>query len=96
VSLTLQQRNRLKLALACERHVRRALVVEGGERPLLAFEYDDRPESVESAKAVIAELVAAVAPALGRAARDFGFSAGGPEEIARVASGGEVVYERDR
>ena len=86
----------LRGALARQPDVSRALLLTGGDKPALVFEYDERPPSVSAAQARLQKLLAAVAPVLGDAAYGLGFSAGGPEEVARLAAGAEVVYERGR
>ncbi len=92
--LSPQHLNRLRLVLAKHPQVRRAIYVEDAARPVIAFEYDERPPSVEEAQRRVCRLVEAVAPALGRARFEVGLSAGGPEEIAPTAERGEVIYER--
>jgi hypothetical protein len=92
--LSRKQRDDLAGVLAGRPEVVRALFVSSGERPALVFEYDERPATVETARKNIQELVAAVAPVLGRSATTLGFAAGGPGEVARIAPGGEVVFER--
>ena len=94
MKLTDESREALRAVLATRPAVRRAFFVESGQRPMLAFEYDERPESAEAAKAGILDLLETVAPALGSLAFECGFNAGGPEEIADLASRGEVLYER--
>jgi hypothetical protein len=92
-SLSSEQRAALAMVLAERPEVARAIFVTDGPKPVLAFEYDDRPESVEAARTAVQELVAAVAPALGDTARAIGFVAGGRDDL-RSSAGGEVVYER--
>jgi len=93
---SLDERTRAEIAsvLAGRPDVARALIPPGGPKPTIAFEYDERPATVEEASRRVEELVSAVAPILGSRAREFGFAAGGPEEIARLAAGADVLYER--
>jgi hypothetical protein len=95
MKLSEEERRALQSVLKVRPEVRRALYVERGERPTVAFEYDDRPTDVEAAQSMIQDLVTAGAPVLGELASECGFSAGGPEEIALLASGGDVIYERE-
>jgi hypothetical protein len=95
--LSTKQLRELNRLLAERREVARALLVPEGSKPkpTLMFEYDERPADVDAARTAIQELVAAVAPALGDAAYKLGFSAGGPEDVASIAPGGKVIYERE-
>jgi hypothetical protein len=95
VNLPSEARGALRLVLSQQPQVRRAIFVRTGEKPTIVFEYDERPPSVAAAQSTIDDLVAVVTPALGAFAYQCGISAGGPEEIARFASAGEVVYERE-
>jgi alpha-galactosidase/6-phospho-beta-glucosidase family protein len=93
-ALTSEQRAALVSVLMHRPEVVRAIFSGDRPKPTPAFEYDDRSASVVDAQRMVQELVAAVAPALGYTARELGFAAGGPDEIAMFADGGEVVYER--
>jgi hypothetical protein len=84
----------LRKVLVLRPEVNRALFVSGGERPALVLEYDERPATVDEARTRLQELVVAVSPALSRRAGEIGFSAGGPEDVARFTAGGQVVFER--
>ena len=94
MTLSSEELKGLAAVLEARPRVRRAVLVNAEPKTLLAFEYDERLTSVEEARVSIQELAAQVAIALGPRASDFGFWAGGPEEIALVVEGGEVVYER--
>ena len=94
VKLPTEIREALILAVSGQPHVRRVIYMSAGEKPTIAFEYDERPPSVEAAKSMIQDLVAVIRPALGDFAYRCGISAGGPEEIASFAARGEVIYER--
>jgi hypothetical protein len=93
VSARLSPELRVELAtlLAGRPEVARAIFVTGTARPVLAFEYDDRPATVADAQRMVQVLVA---PVLGELAREISFSAGGPEEIAAIAAGGVIVHQR--
>jgi hypothetical protein len=95
VTLPEETRLALQAVLARRPEVRRAIFTDSTTRPTVAFEYDERPPSVEAARAVIQALFAAVGPVLGSLAREVGFSAGGPQEIAPVTGAGVVIYERE-
>jgi hypothetical protein len=94
-ALSPEQRDALTHALAGRPEVARAFLVENAPKPALVFEYDERPATVEAAQTNVHELVAMAAEALGPAAREYSFSAGGPEDVGRNAIGGELVYERE-
>jgi oxygen-independent coproporphyrinogen-3 oxidase len=85
-ALSKQQANRLCVVLARHPVVRRAILIDEPPKPALALEYDERPASVEQARALITELIGEIAPALGAAAQALSFSAGGPEEVAQIAA----------
>jgi hypothetical protein len=72
----------------------RAIFSAGGPKPTLSFEYDVRPTSLAEARRMVQDRIAAVAPVLGDTARELGFVAGGPHEIATFAAAGEVLHER--
>jgi hypothetical protein len=93
-ALSKELREELGRVLAGRPEVARAYFVPGEPTSTLAFEYDESPESIADAQRMASELVKLVVPLLGEAGRRIGFTAGGPDEIALAAPGGEVVYER--
>jgi hypothetical protein len=61
---------------------------------MLVFEYDRRPETVDSARRSIQTLLARGAPVLGSGAAEIAFSAGGPEDVGQLAAGAKGLCLR--
>jgi hypothetical protein len=92
--LSREQREELARLLVEWPEIARVRFVTGRPVPVLAFQFDDRPERVGHAGPIVQDVMAGVAPALGDTARSVKILAGGADELAVSAPGGEVVYER--
>ncbi len=72
-----------------------AYVVERpGERTNLVFELVAVPDDIVAYRALIHELVAAVAPALGEYAQAVSFGTGPTDAIGAITQNGVMVYAR--
>jgi hypothetical protein len=93
-SLTPEQRAGLGRALVEWPQVVRVHLVSDGPVPMLVFEYEDGVETAGDVAGLMQRATAAAGSVLGEDAGRFGFSTGATEDMAWMAMGGEVVYER--
>jgi hypothetical protein len=93
-SLSAEQRDGLERVLVEWPQVVRVHLVTDGPVPMLVFEYEDGVETAGDVAGVMQRAIGAVGSVLGEDAGQFGFSTGATEDMAWMAMGGEVVYER--
>ena len=92
--LSAEQRSELERVLVEWPQVVRVHLVADGLVPMLVFEYEDGVETAGDVAGVMQRAIGAVGSVLGEDAGQFGFSTGATEDMAWMATGGEVVYER--
>ncbi len=93
-SLSLGQRQALRVVLEERPANVRVSRVPQRERPVLAVELAELPESVEAASARVHEIVAAVHEAIGDSAARLEFSICATEDVQAGTVGGISLYSR--